>query len=551
MTTGCTSPTTFQKHDDQATNSLGHTRSTLRGKDIVIIPGERIGKIHRSSALMVDISQMIVDEDSGLTGEGELERLQSGIFRGFTAAATGMRLNSMFAPLCQPSSSPAGLQLHAGSSAMPLSSVALSQFGGDILPASAREVPKNIKTEPVEPSAASFQVVEQGVPRGKRRGGAMPADSLAGKQQRGAAVALASFPQSSAGFAPGGSQGAQCRSRPPRGLCEVADGTLAALPFAGPQDQKFYGSGTATTLKFMQRIPDDLAAHVAKISDEATVEVASSRLRLLSSELEVHTIFLSTGSEHADFAVAMDSQAHVHSLPPTLSDCRRWTFRSRMCLLSNSICWWTSWLHSQRHGRAAWPPPCPDSLMSGICREARWALQVLCWQQDRWCRSSRVVHSLHQHGLTRHCASRRNPLSVIHCMPYFSSRGGVPFLNSVRDASTEEKLVAQQVTKWSTVLQETRYLVQGIHTSGETTSEVVAAIASSVASLNAFFKDCTTLVVQGTIAAIATTVKDTMGMVSVVCLYFYFLFGSKRGQAMASLWLMKRSSSSRMPCSQH
>ena len=130
MTTGCTSPTTFQKHDDQATNSLGHTRSTLRGKDIVIIPGERIGKIHRSSALMVDISQMIVDEDSGLTGEGELERLQSGIFRGFTAAATGMRLNSMFAPLCQPSSSPAGLQLHAGSSAMPLSSVALSQFWG-------------------------------------------------------------------------------------------------------------------------------------------------------------------------------------------------------------------------------------------------------------------------------------------------------------------------------------------------------------------------------------------------------------------------------------
>ena len=83
------------KRGGPSCNSLGHTRQTVRGKEIVLIPGERIGKIRRSSALMADIVQTIGDEDGCLTGEGELESMQAGIMSGFNVASTGVYLESL------------------------------------------------------------------------------------------------------------------------------------------------------------------------------------------------------------------------------------------------------------------------------------------------------------------------------------------------------------------------------------------------------------------------------------------------------------------------
>ena len=69
----------------------------------MLIPGGRIGKIRRSSALMADVVEKIGKEDGGLTDEGELESMQAGITSGLSVASTGVSLESLLVSVARPS----------------------------------------------------------------------------------------------------------------------------------------------------------------------------------------------------------------------------------------------------------------------------------------------------------------------------------------------------------------------------------------------------------------------------------------------------------------
>eukprot|EP00959_Pyramimonas_sp_CCMP1952_P442645 9266308-Pyramimonas_sp.AAC.1 len=93
------------KHGDPSRH--GHKRCIIEGKDVVIIPGERIGKIRRSVHIEVDMETELANTDDGITRDDTVESMQEGIFNSLDfGSATGVSLSSLIGPL--PGASSAG-----------------------------------------------------------------------------------------------------------------------------------------------------------------------------------------------------------------------------------------------------------------------------------------------------------------------------------------------------------------------------------------------------------------------------------------------------------
>ena len=55
-------------HGDPQTNGLGHTRTCVNKKDIVIIPGPKVGKLRRSHKIAAELKTKIASEADSLGG---------------------------------------------------------------------------------------------------------------------------------------------------------------------------------------------------------------------------------------------------------------------------------------------------------------------------------------------------------------------------------------------------------------------------------------------------------------------------------------------------
>ena len=80
-----------EKHGEPGTNGLGHTRRTVNGRDVVIIPGSGIGKLRRSQILQADIEGEVANSGTALTGPDQLQEMQHSFMSGmFQAPSTGV-----------------------------------------------------------------------------------------------------------------------------------------------------------------------------------------------------------------------------------------------------------------------------------------------------------------------------------------------------------------------------------------------------------------------------------------------------------------------------
>lgn len=84
------------KHGEPGTNGLGHTRSNVHGKDIVIIPGTGLGKLKRSHKVQADLEGEVCNSDAAITGQDQLMDMQESLLAGmFQAPSTGLSLDDL------------------------------------------------------------------------------------------------------------------------------------------------------------------------------------------------------------------------------------------------------------------------------------------------------------------------------------------------------------------------------------------------------------------------------------------------------------------------
>ena len=65
----------------------GHVRTTVNGRDIVLLPSDGIGKISISDIAQADIDEAVADSTNAWTGPGQLEDMQSGYIANAVSAA--------------------------------------------------------------------------------------------------------------------------------------------------------------------------------------------------------------------------------------------------------------------------------------------------------------------------------------------------------------------------------------------------------------------------------------------------------------------------------
>ena len=223
------------KHGYPLHNGLGPTRQNVRGEDVVIIPGERVGKIRRSSALLTDLVQQMGDKDSCLTGEDELESVQEGIISGFAVKATGLTLDHILAK--REASKDPGPDA-AASASSPFVVMPDDHFGWGASMPSGFEAGSSAG-KPEEPTENSTPKSKAGAP-GKRPPSSGAVQSPAKKKAKPEGVAES--PNSSTSKAGGGGSGgpvAKAKSRPARDVCKLVEPMLSNLQRAAPEGKYF------------------------------------------------------------------------------------------------------------------------------------------------------------------------------------------------------------------------------------------------------------------------------------------------------------------------
>ena len=331
------------KFGDPASNQKGHTRQMVEGKDIVIIPGPRIGKLRRTQKIQADIDQVINKDESSLTGADELQSQQAAIFGSLNIAATGVSLDQLLAPAAP-----------AGSAAQPLAIAAsdapCSEAGGGGFGFAVSQ-PVQLALPSVEPAPCNelLKTPDRGKRRGARTASATHANRAAASIPGGGSASTGAAAQSQKGSpsgspkqpstAPSGPQTAEARKRgrPTRDLCVVTDKVLQELKDSDEANNLFFGDGRVQQAKYMTRLLGDLKSYCSGLSDSALFEAANQRLRRLGAANEVLRVCTSKGCEHIDFAAAYDAQLHFLSMPPALdSDFPAHWRRGRHTLLARA-----------------------------------------------------------------------------------------------------------------------------------------------------------------------------------------------------------------------
>ena len=83
-------------HGDPSSNGKGHSTCKMNGQEIVIIPGNKVGRLRRSSIVQGDIETKVACSSTATTGEDQLEEMQSALMQGmFSGPATGVNLDAM------------------------------------------------------------------------------------------------------------------------------------------------------------------------------------------------------------------------------------------------------------------------------------------------------------------------------------------------------------------------------------------------------------------------------------------------------------------------
>ena len=106
----------------------GHVRTTVKGRDIVLLPSDGIGKISISDISQADIDEVVADSTNAWTGPGQLEDMQSGYIANAVSAALPRKALTTEELLGGSSvaRSPSSSSIHGGSSGRLVGMVAAS-----------------------------------------------------------------------------------------------------------------------------------------------------------------------------------------------------------------------------------------------------------------------------------------------------------------------------------------------------------------------------------------------------------------------------------------
>ena len=318
------------RHGEPGSNGLGHTRSTVQGHNIVVIPGVGIGKLRRSHKVQVDLTGVVADSDTAITGEGELESMQAALQASmFSAASTGVSLDQLLGSSAASSTPIATPEKPAKASAS--SSAAEQPWFFNMMSQGPSAATAPIASPAAGPPPQAQAPEEKTPTKNKRSGGKA---GQAAPSVGAPSVAVPKPPKPSLGK----------RGRPHADRVAQADKILAELICASCTDETYFGKGRSAQLKLMQKIHSSLQMSCDAAADCESFEALTLRVKRMGAAIAVLRTCMSKGADHPDFSAEMDQQLHFLEMKPTaVNDFPIHLHISHQCIKSQQLTGDTFW----------------------------------------------------------------------------------------------------------------------------------------------------------------------------------------------------------------
>ena len=307
----------INRHGDPATNGKGHSQTRMNNQDIVIIPGDKIGKLRRSNIVQADLESTMAVDSGCLTGEDQLESMQEAIMQGmFSGPSTGVSLDSLMAPARAPSA-PASAPPAQSPGSIPESSGSwLDRLGGGGGGSPPKPSQSSTGAPAQMPNRLPSQELIEPPPPQQGQGRKRPA---AGKGKKTGPQPEGSAEDLSGKGNPKTPQNKK-RGRPSVDRISKADAVLDDIAKCGRDNATWFGTGKVASMKSLKRLQDHLESSAKEVGDLEIYNVVQNRVKRVSAAHELLKVYNHFGSSHKDFALMYDNQMHFLSMEPKVDN---------------------------------------------------------------------------------------------------------------------------------------------------------------------------------------------------------------------------------------